>query len=206
MKKDEIIWDNIERITKEKGWSFVELAKKSKTRPQTLNNIKSGVRGIGSNLLNRFSDALNVDVEELLLSNIPIRNDKPIPVISWVRAGEFATAVDSWPVGVSGISDPVCSFVATSPNAFGLIIEGESMMPRFMPGDVVIVDPELRCDNGSACVVSVNSEVSLKLFYDRENEIILRPMNDKYPETIIKKDSRVEFVVIGKVVDIKPKI
>jgi SOS-response transcriptional repressor LexA len=48
--------------------------------------------------------------------------------------------------------------------------------------------------------------VSLKLFWDKENEILLKPMNDKYPDTIIKKDSKVDFRVIGKVVDIRSKL
>jgi SOS-response transcriptional repressor LexA len=79
------------------------------------------------------------------------------------------------------------------------------MLPRFMPGDIAIVDPSVRCDNGSPCVVSVNGEVQLRFFWDKETEILLKSMNDKYPEIIIKKDSRVDFRVIGKVIDIKVK-
>lgn len=77
------------------------------------------------------------------------------------------------------------------------------MLPRFMPGDIAIVDPAVRCDNGSACVVSVNGEVQLRFFWEKETEIILKSMNDKYPEITIKKDSKVDFKVIGKVIDIK---
>ena len=52
----------------------------------------------------------------------------------------------------------------------------------------------------------MNGEVSLKLFWDLGGEIVLRAMNDKYPEIIIRKDSNVDFRVIGNVVDSKPKI
>ena len=71
------------------------------------------------------------------------------------------------------------------------------MMPRFMPGDIAIVDPHVGFENGSACVIWVNGEVSLKLVWDREEEVLLRPMNDKYPEMIIRKDSKVDFRVIA---------
>ena len=66
MKKDEIIWYNVERLSQQKGWSLVDLAKKTGTRPQTINSIKSGVRGVGANLLKRFLTALDVPEDELL--------------------------------------------------------------------------------------------------------------------------------------------
>jgi len=74
------------------------------------------------------------------------------------------------------------------------------MVPTLMPGDIAIVDPAIKCDNGTPCVVWVNGEVSIKRFYDGENEIRLVPENDKYPPTIIPKSGRVDFRVIGKVV------
>jgi hypothetical protein len=55
-------------------------------------------------------------------------------------------------------------------------------------------------------VVWVNGEVSLKLFYDEETEIRLVPMNNRYQIIVIPKDSRIDFRVIGKVVDIKPQL
>ena len=69
MNKDQIIWCNIERILFKKGWSYAELARQAKTRPQALNSIKNGIRGCGPNLLKRFATALGVDVSELLNTN-----------------------------------------------------------------------------------------------------------------------------------------
>jgi SOS-response transcriptional repressor LexA len=136
----------------------------------------------------------------------PEKQQKAIPVISWVHAGEFADCEDRWPPGVSGVEDPIFSYVKNGPNTFGVRIQGDSMLPRFIPGDIAIVDPAVRYDNGSACIVSVNGEVQLRLFWDKETEILLKSMNDKYPDIIIKKDSKVDFRVIGKVIDIKVKI
>jgi len=66
MDKDVIIWKNIERLSKERGWSLSELARQAKTRPSAINNIKTGQRGVGPTLLKRFADALGVPVEHLL--------------------------------------------------------------------------------------------------------------------------------------------
>lgn len=187
-----------------KGWSQIDLAEKSGISQGSISRIENSDQ---SNLTEETKNSL-LNALELDGLSIPIStyHNKAIPVISWVHAGLFAEAVDSWPAGISGIADPVFSHHKTGPNAFGLIVEGESMMPRFMPSDIAIIDPAIRCDNGSPCAVWVNGEVSLKLFWEHEKEIILKPMNDKYPETIIKKDSKVDFRVIGKVIDIRPKI
>jgi len=194
----------IKEKREEKGWTQTDLAIRAGISQGSISRIENGDQ---TNLTEETKRKLlnTLDLHSLAIE-APTTFNKPIPVISWVHAGLFAEAVDSWPVGVSGIADPVYSYEKVSDHAFALIVEGDSMLPRFMPGDRAIVDPALKCDNGCACVVWVNGEVSLKLFYDRENEVILRPMNDKYPETIIKKDSKVDFRVIGKVVDIRPKL
>ena len=68
-EKDKIIWNNIEKLLSQKRWTLARLAKEAQTRPQTINSIKTGERGIGKDLLSRFAIALNVDVAELLSSN-----------------------------------------------------------------------------------------------------------------------------------------
>jgi SOS-response transcriptional repressor LexA len=203
-EKDKIIWNNVTDILKEKGWSLVDLAKQMNVTPQAVNSLRTS--GIGPRSVKKLCQALGVSEIRLVALSAPLLEKRPIPVISWIHAGAFAECVDSWPPGVSGIDDPVYSYEKTGDNAFGLRVEGDSMLPRFIPGDIVIVDPAVRYDNGSVCVVWVNGDVSLKQFWDRGGEIVLKPMNDRYPETIIKKDSRVDFRVIGRVVDVKVKL
>ena len=43
-------------------------------------------------------------------------------------------------------------------------------------------------------------------FLETETEIRLQPLNDRYPDAIIRKDSRADFRVIGKVVDMRPNL
>lgn len=169
---------------------------------------EKGARNIGPTILKALCDKLEV-AEDVFYQGmglpVPEKQPRSIPVISWVHAGEFAECADRWPLGVSGVEEPVFSYVKIGPNAFGLRVQGDSMLPRFMDGDIAIIDPAVRCDNGTACVVTINGEVSLKLFWDKESEVLLKSMNDKYPEIVINKDSKVDFRVIGKVVDIKVK-
>lgn len=80
-RRDEIIWNNISRLTKEKGWSLTKLAKEAGTNTSALNNIKSGVRGIGNDLLKKFADAFKVDQAVLLSESIisPTKEEKTLP-------------------------------------------------------------------------------------------------------------------------------
>jgi SOS-response transcriptional repressor LexA len=197
--------ETIKRLRREKGWTQTDLADKSGISQGSISRIEKDIQtNLTEEVKNKLLNVFKIDDEGFIPP--PIRHNKPIPVISWVHAGAFVEAIDSWPVGVSGEDDPVLSNVKTSDRAFGLRIEGDSMLPRFMPGDIVIVDPAVRCNNGSPCVVWVNGEVSLKLFYDEETEIRLVPMNNRYQIIVIPKDSRIDFRVIGKVVDIKPQL
>lgn len=76
--KDRIIWNNIEHLRIKNNLSYTELAAKIGTKPQTLNNIKSGVRGIGSELLKKFADAFNISEGELLMES-PALKEKNLP-------------------------------------------------------------------------------------------------------------------------------
>ena len=208
-ERDRIIWQNVSDILSEKKWSLVDLARAMGVKPQSVNSLKSGIRGIGPKSLKKLSQALNVDVIELLKVDIPARPDprsRPIPVISWVQAGAFTENVDLWAAGISGEGEPVLSDKPVGPNAFALRVEGDSMAPRYLPGDIIIVDPAIACDNGSPCVVVLNGEATFKLFRETDEAVILEPLNAKYPETVIRKDRSVDFRIVGKVVNMIPKL
>jgi SOS-response transcriptional repressor LexA len=73
-----------------------------------------------------------------------------------------------------------------------------------MPGDKIIVDPEIGCENGDLCVVKYTDEVTFKRVKFENGNIILRPLNPKFPDITIRRDSEVDFQVIGRVVDMVP--
>ncbi len=185
----------------DKGKKQKEIASLLGVSTAYVNGILKGRKQANSRLF-EFAEKLGIDVLD-----VPDRHyQRPIPVISWIHAGAFAEPADQWPPGVSGEEEPVFSYKNVCPHAFGLRVEGDSMAPRFLPGDIIIVDPEIRCDNGAACVVWINGEVSLKLFFEDEREIRLVPLNEKHDIRVIPKDRKVDFKVIGKVVDLVAKL
>ena len=95
-----------------------------------------------------------------------------------------------------------------SPNAdlFALEIVGDSMMPLFMEGDVIVcerIDPQRA--NGKFCVITVDGESTLKKLKVDSSGVTLIPLNPLYKEIhyskmdTVKKDFRVDGVVIESI-------
>ena len=171
----------------------------------------NGSRNIGKKTIGKVCEALGISEEEFFKIEAigvspPGRMPRSIPIISWVQAGELSEAADVHAVGFSGEGEPVHSVKAVGPNAFALRVVGDSMAPRYLPGDIIVVDPALACDNGCPCVVNVNGDVTFKIFRDTQDEIILEPLNKRHPKIVIDKKSDVVFRVVGKVVDMIPKL
>jgi len=197
-----ILQDEIDR-----GLSQTELAKKLEVTDSYVSEILGGKK-IGNRKYWDFVKKLSLPLSKIFVEGVdlPAFPSHPIPIISWVAAGEFYEAIDIWPPGVSGEGEPVYSRKRVGKNTFALRVKGKSMEPRFHDGDIIIVDPSLRCDTGCFCVVKINEKVTFKRFYENESEVRLISLNEKYPETVIKKGSPVAFKVIGKVVDMIPKL
>ena len=138
-KKDQIIWENTENVLKSKGWNLVDLAKEMGVTPQAINSLKKG--GIGIRSIKKLSHALNIDEIQLLTPQASQRLLRPVPVISWTNARFFSKSLDSWPAEVSEANEHVFSYSKLGPLAFGLRVTGDSMSPRYLDGDIIIIDP-----------------------------------------------------------------
>jgi transcriptional regulator with XRE-family HTH domain len=72
-----IIWENVKRLSDDKGWDKKTLAKHATTTVQTLYNIQEGKRGVGPALQARLAEALDVSVGRLLSKEIRIKDLDP---------------------------------------------------------------------------------------------------------------------------------
>lgn len=93
---------------------------------------------------------------------------------------------------------------------FGLRVKGDSMYPRYLEGDTVILRKQNTCDSGDDCAVLVNGDAAtLKQVLLREDGAVeLRPVNPTYPPRTYSP-AEVESLpvqVIGVVVELRRKI
>lgn len=130
-----------------------------------------------------------------------------VPVISWVAAGSFSpieTVLRD--VEVDEYLPPIQE---CGRNGYGLIVTGESMLPKFEPGDRIYVNPDFQVSDlktNDLVIVACNgdSEATFKKLIVEGGGMFLEPLNPDWPEKIIKLSS--DCRLVGKVVGLYRKI
>lgn len=179
-----------------------------------ISNIETGKRGTPVERLQEFAQALKMSVSEIIEGSVdpkllPIPGalrGRLIPIISWVKAGDLAEAIDCWPAGVSGEGSPVLVHKGVSLKSFALKVVGNSMETRFKEGDIIVVDPEIEVQTGDYCIAKVAGEVTFKQYYENGTEIRLKALSPKFPDIVFPKAGAVDFQIVGKVVEMIPKL
>jgi repressor LexA len=85
---------------------------------------------------------------------------------------------------------------------FLLRVRGKSMSPFILPGDQVIVRRQQAIPEGAIGVFRMDNEVTLKRFYQKKDQIILKGDNPDIAPLIIKKQDLASFAILGKVIGI----
>lgn len=86
-----------------------------------------------------------------------------------------------------------------------LVVKGDSMWPKYLEGDIVIIQLQPDCESGEDCAIYVNGyDATLKKVKKSEGKITLQPINQNYaPKTYIHPG---EVKILGKVVELRRKI
>ncbi|MGK5049486.1 LexA family protein [Janthinobacterium sp. GB4P2] len=132
---------------------------------------------------------------------------RAIPVISAIQAGAMKEITMPYSPGDGYTTIYVDD--SYSQWAFGLEIEGDSMMPDYKPGDVVIIEPEWEPRPGD-CVAAKNGkqEATFKKYRLRGsnpdgNDIFeLLPINDNYPTV---RSDETPLTIIGVMAELRRK-
>ena len=99
--------------------------------------------------------------------------------------------------------------MATKGDYFGLVIRGDSMQPRMLDGDVIIIRQQEDVDNGDVAVVLVNgNDATVKKIKKTELGIQLIPYNPAF-DIIFYTNDEIENLpvrIMGKVVELRGKL
>lgn len=93
---------------------------------------------------------------------------------------------------------------------FGLKVSGDSMYPKYLDGDTVIVLKQPTCESGDDCIVYVNGyDATLKTVKRNSNgSLTLQPINPQYAPRTFSTDeiSALPVSIAGVVVELRRKI
>ena len=89
----------------------------------------------------------------------------------------------------------------------GLRVDGDSMYPKYLDGDTIIIEVTPDCENGEDCVVYVNGyDATLKTVIKNDNgTITLKPINPEYPPRTYNPKEE-EIRILGKVKELRRRI
>lgn len=193
----------VKKYRKEMSLTQDELAKMSNISRGYLSDIENDRNNPSLDTLKDIAMALNVDLSTLLLDS-PQPKSYKIPVFGQVAAGNPIFASDEIidyeeiPIEWKGKGE-----------FFAVRLKGDSMLPRFAEGDVVIVRKQDSVDNGDLAIVLVNGdEATFKKVEKLDNGLMLIGLNSSYiPKVYTNEDiERLPVKIIGKVVEARIKL
>jgi len=100
-------------------------------------------------------------------------------VIAWDSEGIVSAQVEQWVSRSFGDGDP---------RAYALRIRGDSMVPRYFPGEIVIAQPRVQVRDGDfACVILTTGERLVKRVFRKDGMWLLKSLNEVYPERSVSQ-------------------
>lgn len=129
-----------------------------------------------------------------------------VPVLGTIPAGIPLEAIED----ILDWEEIPTAWASGDRQYYGLRVKGDSMYPRYLEGDTVILQKEKTCESGDDCAVLVNGdEATLKQVMIRgDGSLELRPSNPVYPPRIYTP-AEVESLpvqIIGVVVELRRRI
>lgn len=185
-------------ITLEEIGNYVGVSKTTVQRWESGN-----ISNMRRDRIKKLSEILQIDAAILLGEADSINENSPfakIPVLGKVAAGVPITAQED----ILGWEE-IPNEWAKNDVFFALQIKGDSMEPRIVEGDIVVVREQSDVNSGELAVVMVAGEAVCKKVVKNNDSIALISNNPKYePMFFTRQDiEQKPVVVLGKVVQLR---
>ena len=189
------LWAAIDALASRHALSVSGLAKAAGLDPTSFNKSKRVTaegrpRWPSTESLSRILDATGASLDEFVMlvdERASASRMKPVPLIGMAQAGSGGYFDDAgFPVG--GGWDDVTLPDIRDENAYALEVSGDSMMPVYRNGDVIVVSPAASIRKGDRVVVkTLDGEVLAKvLARESEKRIELHSLNPAFETRILK--------------------
>ena len=198
--------ESLAKIRKENGYSQQDLADYLGVTRQAYCNYEKGKREPSIWTLEKIAAFYNVSIESLLNE----KGARPasvgtvsIPVLGSVPAGIPIDVIED----VIDWEEIPKRMTYGDKKYFGLKVKGDSMYPKYLDGDTVIVRQQPTFDTGDDCVVYVNgyNATLKKLIKGEDGSITLRPINPEYPPKTYEAEEVSILSIAGVVIELRRK-
>ena len=163
------------------GLTLEEVGKKVGVTKSTVMKWETGyIENMKRDKIVSLAEALNVSPLWImgLEEDDEYSNSVMIPVYGDIPAGVPLEAVED----IQGYEDVPVNWFKGDKKFIALKVNGDSMYPKYLDGDTVIIQLQPDCESGQDCACYVNGyNATLKTIYKYPNKIELRPLNPNYP-------------------------
>ena len=185
--------------------SQTDLAKYIGVSNGTITNYVNGTNMPRMDKIDKIFDFLLINRSDLLAGhdNDTRTRGVKIGVLGRVPAGVPIEAIEEF-IDYEEIPEEM----AKNGEYFGLRIQGDSMYPRIVDGDVVIVRKQSYADNRDIVIVLINGDDgTCKQYYRFDDHIELKPFNPMYKPLVFSKEEvdKLPVQILGKVVELRGK-
>ena len=208
----------VKELLKERGWTTKVLSEKTGMSESYLTHIKNGTRRWNEDALRKIADAFGLDPIFLFSAKREpkedsrrlgsIKNEPPVDI--QVRKVPVMGDIPSYPsvynnevmqvtTGYKEVFVPVLN--EFSEGVFCLMVENNSMSPRFVRGDQLIIVPGAQIESGEIAAVEYKTDKMIKgimvvSFVDEF--VLLESVSHKQPPIALVR-GKDDFRVIGKI-------
>ena len=153
--------------------------------------------------IKKLSEILQLDSDELLgIDSHGENRFEHIPVLGQVAAGVPITAQEDilW-------YEAVPAQWVKNDRLFALKIKGDSMLPRIVDGDIVIVRQQSDVESGETAIIMIDGEATCKKVLKHKDGIVLVSNNPEYPPVMVSfaEVKNKDVQILGKVIELRAK-
>lgn len=180
-----------------KGWRQADLCRAVGTTDGQVSSWYNGKYRPNGETMEKIAKALGVSVayllgkEEVPMAALTIPKATETPVLGSVAAG----------VPIEAQEDVIGSVFTEKPGLFALRVKGDSMSPRIMDGDLLLVQPQNTAQDGDLVIALIEGEATCKVLRHNAYGVTLVPFNAAYAPFVYAGSQAEDLRVIGKVVE-----
>lgn len=216
------IYQNIKNMCDQAGISTYRLCQELGFSTALMSQWKSGRQEPSRKKLQQIANYFNIPVEQLIVGKreikkspdselseddninkiindlknnadiMPVTPTRKVPILGNIACGT--------PILAEQNIDGYLDVEVRSNVTFALNCKGDSMAPKLLDEDVVLIHRQPVVENGETAAVLIGEEATLKRVYIRENSIILAPENLNYEPIHLTGEEMSNVSILGKVV------
>ena len=196
----------LKQLRKSSGKTQRDLAKSLYVTASSIGMYERDERTPSPDVLKKYADLFDVSLDYILGNSRNLKKGEDyatINVYGSIPAGIPIEAIED----ITDTEDISFKDFDKNKTYIGLKVEGDSMYPKYLDGDTIILELTPDCESGTDAAVYVNGyEATLKKVIKNDNgTITLMPINTSYsPKTYGKDDEPIK--ILGIVKEIRRKI